>query len=186
MRFTVKFLAAAIAAGLFCSTLTAVESGFVAKFGVGSSSMKTKISIDGYGSAEDSDRAGTFEIYGGYRMQNAQFGLSYANINCDGCDANYILASGAYVFEGHDIVKPYIGAGLGLFSYKETDFLDENGLFGTVNLGVNAELEHFFVGLEFRQRIFGEAKGDTKYLGHDINVKVEPKQTFLFNVGYKF
>ncbi|MDR0579631.1 MAG: porin family protein [Campylobacteraceae bacterium] len=185
MRFTVKILTAAIAAGLFCSSLTAVESGFVAKFGVGSSSVKAKASIDGYGSAEDSDSGTTYEIYGGYRMQNAQFGLSYAKVDCDGCDANYILASGAYVFEGHDIVKPFLGVGLDMFNYEEGSF-DANGFFGTINLGVNAELEHFLVGLEFRQRIFGEASKDVIYAGYNVDMKVEPKQIYLLNIGYKF
>ncbi|MDR2790206.1 MAG: porin family protein [Campylobacteraceae bacterium] len=139
-----------------------------------------------YSSAKASDSGGTFELYGGYRMPNLQFGLSYANINCEDCDASYIMASGAYVYEGYDIFKPFIGLGLGLFNYEESGFLDENGFFGTVNIGANAEFEHFFVGLEFRQHIFGGVDEDIRYSGVNMNAKVEPSRTFLLNVGYKF
>ncbi|MDR2342015.1 MAG: porin family protein [Campylobacteraceae bacterium] len=186
MRFAVKVLVAAIAVCSFSGMLFAAESGFVAKLGLGSVTVDAESSESGYGSAKASDSGGTFELYGGYRMPNLQFGLSYANINCEGCDANYIMASGAYVYEGHDTIKPFIGLGLGLFNYKESDIFDENGFFGTVNFGVNAEFEHFFVGLEFRQHIFGGIDKDESYSGVNINLKVEPSQTFLLNVGYKF
>ncbi|MDR2099650.1 MAG: porin family protein [Campylobacteraceae bacterium] len=180
-----KILTAAVAACFSCGTLFAADIGFVAKLGLGSTNLDTEVSAAGF-SSSNSDSGGTFEIYGGYRMPNAQFGLSYTNINCEDCDANYIMASGAYVYEGFDIAKPFIGLGLGMFSYEESGFFDESGLFGTVNLGVNAEFEHFFIGAEFRQRIFGEAEGGMRYSGYNFNAKVQPNNTYLLNVGYKF
>lgn len=180
-RFTVKILAAAIAACAFSSTLFAAESGFVAKLGLGSSTLDIEASASGYGSAKTSDSGGTFELYGGYRMPNLQFGLSYTNINCEDCDANYIMASGAYVYEGYDIFKPFVGLGLGLLSVES-----ENGFFGTINLGANTEFEHFFIGLEYRQHIFGGVDYDESYLGVNINTEIEPSHTFLLNLGYKF
>ncbi|MDR1975548.1 MAG: hypothetical protein LBQ18_01000 [Campylobacteraceae bacterium] len=190
MRFMGKILVAAVAAGLFCNTLIAAENGFVARIGFGSSSGKTEVSSGGV-TDEGSDRGNTFDIYAGYRMQNAQFGLSYAKANFDGGDANYILASGAYVVENlHKNIKPFLGLGFGLLNYEESDYFDESGLFGTVNLGVNVELDNFFFGAEFKQRIFGgiDEDIDVYYNGYiyTTNVKVEPKQTYLFYVGYKF
>ncbi|MDR1460717.1 MAG: hypothetical protein LBI78_03655 [Campylobacteraceae bacterium] len=135
-----------------------------------------------------SDRGGTVDIYGGYRMQNAQFGLSYANIRCDGCKSSYILASGAYVFENlHNTIKPFLGFGIGIFNYEVSEMnFDESGLFGTVNLGINVEFGNLFFGTEFRQRIFGGAEKDEDLYGYNLNSKIEPKNTFLLFVGYKF
>ncbi|MDR1975549.1 MAG: porin family protein [Campylobacteraceae bacterium] len=183
MRFMGKVLIAAVAAGLFCSTLAAAESGFIGRLGYGLSSLKVEAS----GGGKSSDNGGAFDIYGGYRMQNGQFGLSYTNLKCDGCTANYLLASGAYVVEDlHNNIKPFLGVGVGMFHFKEDGFLDKNGVFGTANLGVNVEFDNFFVGTEFRQRIFGGVEKDVKFASGTVKAKAEPKQTYLLYVGYKF
>ncbi|MDR1008496.1 MAG: hypothetical protein LBL65_08080 [Campylobacteraceae bacterium] len=187
MRFMTKVFVAVIAAGLFCSTLVAVEDGIVMRLGFGSVVLKEKASASGL-TLENSDRGAALDIYGGYRMQNAQFGLSYTSINCDGCSSNYILASGAYVFENvNDVVKPFLGLGLGSFNLKTDDGdINERGLFGTANLGVNVEFDHFFTGVEFRQRIFGKVDKDYYYSSYNISYEANPAQTYLFYVGYKF
>jgi hypothetical protein len=183
MRFITKVLLA----GLFCSTLAAVEDGFAARIGFGLTNVKEEASYKSI-SIKTSESGSTFDVYGGYRMQNAQFGLSYANINCEGCDANYVLASGAYVFENlHNVIKPFLGLGIGLFKFEASDInFDENALFGTVNLGVNIEFDNFFTGVELRRQIFGGIDKDYDLYGYDFNYEANPKQTYLFYVGYKF
>ncbi|MDR1008495.1 MAG: porin family protein [Campylobacteraceae bacterium] len=181
MRFMVKVLGVAIVAGLFCNTLMAAEDGFVARVGFGWLSLQRELS----GSGKNSDSGAALDIYGGYRMQNAQFGLSYTTARCDGCNTNYILASGAYVFENFNTVKPFIGLGVGLLNYKESKVgFNERGVFGTVNLGVNIEFEHVYYAIEFRQRVFGGIDEDKSFGGRDF--KAEPKQTYLLSAGYKF
>ncbi|MDR1460718.1 MAG: hypothetical protein LBI78_03660 [Campylobacteraceae bacterium] len=49
MRFKVKVLVAAIAAGLFCNMLAATENGFVARVGLGSSSAQAEMEVSAVG-----------------------------------------------------------------------------------------------------------------------------------------
>ncbi|MDR3178417.1 MAG: hypothetical protein LBT96_05485 [Campylobacteraceae bacterium] len=189
MRFKVKILAATIVAGLFCNTLTAVESGFVTRLGYGLINIKEEFG----GSTVQTHDTGTLDIYLGYRMQNLQFGFSYVRADFfyevrglkDYSEATGVqfLASGAYVFENiHDKIKPFLGLGFGKFYFTVDDgkpgAIYESGTFGTANAGVNVEYEHFFYGAELRERIFGGA-GTGDY-------EVIPQDTYMFYVGYKF
>ncbi|MDR3178416.1 MAG: hypothetical protein LBT96_05480 [Campylobacteraceae bacterium] len=190
MRFKVKILSVAIVAGLFCNTLAAAEDGFVGRVSLGFINIKEETSNGGSSSASSNDGGGIVEIYGGYRMQNLQFGLSYAvtsfiyevygQKDYIGATGNQILASGAFVFEDmHDKIKPFLGLGLGWFTFKlDGDTSHESGIIGAAIGGVNVEFDNLFFGIEVRERLFGGADANS--------YEVRPQDTYMAFIGYKF